>query len=254
MIDDGGLTVTATYSRPLGGLAGTLTLGYSTESVTHYGMENVVSDAITAAAGNVLADDTLATEFTSFLVQDENGDFVEVTNGMTVVGAYGTLTLNADGSYTYTPTADIGAIGNTDVFTYRLVHPSGRIADANLEVSIAHGEGPYDDFDFSQLAVRSFFEDDVVPVARLAALDELEDPSDADDYTGADSIGFTLPDGEAEDEDISFDGVFGGGNNGYPSGGANEATNVPDAVSVTDPLGYLHTWLDDDISQSGQPV
>ncbi len=64
-----------------------------------------------SVSGNVLANDT-----------DVDGETLTVTNPGTYVGAYGTLTLAADGSYTYTPNAAAQALddGETggDVFSY----------------------------------------------------------------------------------------------------------------------------------------
>ncbi|MGK2286248.1 BapA/Bap/LapF family large adhesin [Pedomonas sp. V897] len=145
----GRYTITATYEQTnslslVNGLAAVdrVTIDYNFVSVTHF--DEFVTDDITPATGNVLDDDTLGSVFTKFLVKNEAGTFVEVVNGTTVVGDYGTLTINANGSYTYRPNADLEAVGREDVFTYRLQHPNGSVVDANLTISIEHGDGPYD--------------------------------------------------------------------------------------------------------------
>ena len=57
--------------------------------------------------------------------------------GSIVAGQWGSLSINPDGSYTYTPNADAGAVGRTDVFTYTLIDPSdGELASATLSISI----------------------------------------------------------------------------------------------------------------------
>jgi VCBS repeat-containing protein len=81
------------------------------------------------ASGNVLANDS-----------DVDGESLTVSNPGTYFGAYGTLVLAADGSYTYTPGAaaqglDDGEVGQ-DVFTY--VASDGTASDsATLTVSVA---------------------------------------------------------------------------------------------------------------------
>jgi VCBS repeat-containing protein len=79
-------------------------------------------------SGNVLANDT-----------DVDGEALTVANPGTYVGAYGTLTLAADGSYTYVPGAAAQAldVGETaqDVFSYAAT--DGTASDpANLTVTI----------------------------------------------------------------------------------------------------------------------
>ncbi len=67
-----------------------------------------------------------------------NGVTTELApDGSTVTGAWGTLTMNRDGSYSYAPTASVGTIGKTDVFTYTLIDPTdGERASANLSITI----------------------------------------------------------------------------------------------------------------------
>ncbi|WP_353429755.1 BapA/Bap/LapF family large adhesin [Paracoccus denitrificans] len=141
-LEAGTYTVTALYTRPASFAAdsGTLTLSYATQSITHLD-EFVVADT-DPATGNVLADDTLGSTYTKFLVDDGTGNFIEVANGTTVSGDYGTLTINADGSYSYQPT-DLAGSGQVEEFAYRLEHPNGTTADATLSIEVEHGDGPY---------------------------------------------------------------------------------------------------------------
>ncbi len=54
-----------------------------------------------------------------------------------VVGQWGRLVIDPDGSYTYTPNADAAAIGHTDRFTYTLLDASdGEVESATLSVRI----------------------------------------------------------------------------------------------------------------------
>ena len=82
------------------------------------------------------------------LDSDPNGDSLAVSavNGASggvaqpVLGTYGTLVLNQDGSYSYTPTSGAQALkqGETaaDVFTYTISDPSGATATATLTITI----------------------------------------------------------------------------------------------------------------------
>lgn len=55
----------------------------------------------------------------------------------TVVGVYGTLTINADGTYSYQATADMANVGKVDSFTYTVSDPvTGRTDTATLHVQV----------------------------------------------------------------------------------------------------------------------
>src|SRR5262249_28899642 len=59
------------------------------------------------------------------------------TVGTAIVGNFGILTLNADGSYSYVRTGGAG----TDIFTYTLIYGGGSLSSANLVITI-RGSGP----------------------------------------------------------------------------------------------------------------
>ncbi|MCU4347265.1 VCBS domain-containing protein [Acinetobacter lactucae] len=101
--------------------------------------------------GNVLADDNSAVYGTNYVpdyitttsvvtgVTAENGNTAVITAGTpaTVVGAYGTLTINADGTYSYQATADMANVGKVDSFTYTVTDPvTGRTDTATLHVQV----------------------------------------------------------------------------------------------------------------------
>jgi large repetitive protein len=79
---------------------------------------------------------------------DPNGDSLSVSAvngvaggvGQPVVGTYGTLVLNADGSYSYTPTAGAQALqagqNVADVFAYTVTDPSGQTASTTLTITV----------------------------------------------------------------------------------------------------------------------
>ncbi|MGX7897084.1 Ig-like domain-containing protein, partial [Tsuneonella sp. HG222] len=56
--------------------------------------------------------------------------------GTPYVSTFGTLTLNADGSYSYTPKATVPA-GSVDVFTYTLIDADGDPDTAELKFTFA---------------------------------------------------------------------------------------------------------------------
>ncbi|WP_347005708.1 BapA/Bap/LapF family large adhesin, partial [Acinetobacter sp. ANC 3882] len=73
------------------------------------------------ATGNVLADDsiTLTTHVSTVTSEIVGAPVQTIGTSTTIVGAYGTLVISANGQYTYTPnTTDLSAIGKVDTFTY----------------------------------------------------------------------------------------------------------------------------------------
>ena len=93
------------------------------------------------AAGNVLANDTDVDAGDTQTVTAVNGAAGNV--GVTVAGTYGTLTLNANGSYTYTlttPRPIVQALragqSVTDTFTYATADGPAATNTANLTVTI----------------------------------------------------------------------------------------------------------------------
>ncbi|GGO91340.1 BapA/Bap/LapF family large adhesin [Stakelama pacifica] len=97
-----------------------------------------------ATSGNVITDPGPGGEL-DFVSPDTvvqsvtvNGTVVAVNADGTIVdGQYGTLIINLDGSYSYTPDADPNAIGRTDSFTYTLIdRADGETESATLAVTI----------------------------------------------------------------------------------------------------------------------
>ena len=61
--------------------------------------------------------------------------------GLTIEGAYGTLMIQSNGSYTYTPTQNSAHIGLQDEFVYRVQQADGDVDHATLTVTIADANG-----------------------------------------------------------------------------------------------------------------
>jgi T1SS-143 domain-containing protein len=98
---------------------------------------------VNARAGGVLGNDT-DPDTTDVLTVSAvrtgtSGTLQTVTSGgaTTVHGTWGDLHINADGTYTYTP-SDASAAGehNTDVFTYTAQDPSGATSTATLSITV----------------------------------------------------------------------------------------------------------------------
>ena len=141
-LEPGAYTVTVSFAGRGVILTGGRSIGLSFSGETTYDDQFVI-DGTNPATGNVLADDTLGSTYTTFLVKDESGNFTPVADGTTVAGDYGTLTINADGSYSYEPD-DLAGSGQVEEFEYRLEHPNGQTSDATLSISVEHGDGPYE--------------------------------------------------------------------------------------------------------------
>jgi large repetitive protein len=93
---------------------------------------NVIADAGPGGAIDIVSPQTVVQSVTVGGVTT-----AVVAGGTSVHGAWGTLVLNPDGSYTYTPDANAAAIGHVDSFTYTLVDPSdGELESATLTVTI----------------------------------------------------------------------------------------------------------------------
>jgi VCBS repeat-containing protein len=90
-----------------------------------------------AAAHGVLANDTDPIAGDTLHVSAVNGQAANVAH--TIAGTFGSLTLNADGSYTYTASssAALPASGvGQDVFTYTASTGQGGTADSTLTVNV----------------------------------------------------------------------------------------------------------------------
>ncbi|MDO3658265.1 beta strand repeat-containing protein, partial [Acinetobacter genomosp. 15BJ] len=128
-------------------------LGNVTADITlnHGDITQVPTLVVDPVIGNVLADnnsgiygpgytpDYITTTTVVTSVTAENGNTAGVSTGLAtiIVGAYGSLTINSDGSYSYQATANTLNIGKVDSFTYTVVDPvTGRTDTANLHIQI----------------------------------------------------------------------------------------------------------------------
>jgi len=144
----GNLGLTSSLDQVLGAVAdallsNTLTLLQDT-SVTVTLTEHTFSNGNTPISGNVIDPDagSEAGQDTvvpgSGVTQVENSSGVVVPmgiGGITIAGLYGTLVIQSDGSYVYTPNGSAASVGQTDVFTYTITDGTNS-AEANLSIGI----------------------------------------------------------------------------------------------------------------------
>ncbi|WP_213133516.1 BapA/Bap/LapF family large adhesin [Citrobacter sp. FP75] len=91
-------------------------------------------DSLSASTnGNILANDSAPA---NTLITEVNGVAVSGTGTTSIVGQYGTLTIDAKGNYTYTLKSGLGAdsINTPDSFVYTVKAPNGDIGSASLNI------------------------------------------------------------------------------------------------------------------------
>ena len=110
---------------------------------------------VAAVLGNVITDLSHASQGIADITGSEGAAVVNVSfNGVdyavpvignsVIPGDFGDLTIKADGSYSYQPSAglDLGDVGNSDTFVYTLAQPDGDSATAQLVIGIGANSGP----------------------------------------------------------------------------------------------------------------
>jgi VCBS repeat-containing protein len=95
-----------------------------------------VSSTTGSTTGNVMADDIIPTGVTA-TVTDVNGVHVNATGVTTIQGLYGSLTIDAQGNYTYTLRSGVGAdkISTPDTFVYTITDSNGHKDSASLNIT-----------------------------------------------------------------------------------------------------------------------
>src|SRR4029077_17595132 len=96
------------------------------------------TDEDTSASGNVLANDSDPDASDVLSVSAVNGSAANV--GASVAGAYGSLTLGADGSWSFIPGAAANALAQgetaTDTFTYSVADGHGGTSSSTLTITV----------------------------------------------------------------------------------------------------------------------
>jgi len=223
-------------------VAGGVTVGVESE-VNH--LDEFVQSQVYSANGDLFENDLLNVEPSSLSISTDGIDFTEVVTGgsLTVAGSFGSLLINSDGTYTYTPD-DRATFGtSTDTFYYQ-VEVDGRVEEASLTVTI---NGTLQGEENVGNPVNVAFElsasdADVIPMHELAPTGNENGDSDAGETPAQHSLteGILLDDGSGE--------VTLPSSNDQPSSN-NSATQTSDTglgtapveetASVDDPLGHL---------------
>jgi len=224
------------------GIAGGISVDMSSQ-ITH--LDQLEVSNIFPAEGDLFDNDLIGSEPVSLSVSANGLDFTEIPAGgsETIDGNYGSLLVNADGTYVYTPNEDAPFGQQTDVFTYQ-VEIDGVTQEATLTVTVngtLQGGG-------TPVVIEGFtaFGDDVVPLGEFDLSDDGDADSDAslsglsDEGDGLQLQGL-IDDGEGDDGDLTLPG---GDDDPLPSG----LTDLPE---VSDPLGYLSSNPDDDLNNAG---
>lgn len=136
----GGTSGNLTLNLPAGEYLFLLNTAAGITALTAYTL-NVLDDHVYtvssvggATTGDVLADDIIPS---GSHVTSVNGVAVNGTGVTTIQGEYGTLTINADGKYTYTLNSGVGAdhIKTPDTFVYTVTAPNGDKDTASLNIT-----------------------------------------------------------------------------------------------------------------------
>nr|WP_299455300.1 BapA/Bap/LapF family large adhesin [uncultured Pigmentiphaga sp.] len=205
-----------------------------TQHVTHY--DQVSVGGVTPAEGNVLEASGIDTSVDGpVAVSVKDGATVKFPGVDPVVleGDYGTLTMNADGSWTYEPKADINAIEQADVFTYQLHFANGQVSEGTITVNIGETNN-------TQPAPGSESGDELI-VAHSVPLDGLDDDGDdADDDQG-------------DEDDVALEDVLkpeADPVESYLAGESSEGPAIASASTETEPSVIASAYTEDPEDQA----
>jgi len=156
---------------------------------------NVISDDNSALYGanydhDFITSSTTVTNIASAELGNTNVEAIVAGVPTVIVGNYGTLTINSDGSYSYQPDVNPANIGKVDSFTYTLSDPTNGLADsmASLHIQIGSNDVSFtwDPVDPSLDAVIP------APVANADTADSLVDVQNVVDNNYFNASGSTL--------------------------------------------------------------
>ncbi|WDY57213.1 BapA/Bap/LapF family large adhesin [Pseudomonas sp. PSKL.D1] len=192
------------------GLLSSITTSLNT-TTTH--LNDFVVSSYTPVTGNLITDtsggsaDNLGSTLTvlSVLVA-ANTYAIPGHNGVSVAGTYGTLVVQADGSYTYTLNSGLtsAVIGQHDTFTYELTHPNGTTDTATLTINL---ENAASFTTFTSLLADTG--DDSLTVAAASASTEVIAGTDGNDHLDGSQGGhITLQGGAGDDTLVVVDQDF----------------------------------------------
>jgi VCBS repeat-containing protein len=122
-------------------LLGSLELSSTSDLLTETNVEGTIAGNVISGTGGASADTVIA----GTVVTDVDGS--PVTGATVIAGDHGTLTINPDGSYSYTvDPLFAGADGTQEVFEYTITAPGGEEETATLTITLDfEGVAPGDD-------------------------------------------------------------------------------------------------------------
>ncbi|MBZ0331810.1 choice-of-anchor K domain-containing protein [Halomonas sp. ANAO-440] len=139
----------AVFEAEASGRSGNFLFGYSYPSVSVGGLDSEFQPdiyeelSISPFDGNVLAGATPGSINSTLSVKLPGGEWQEIGNsGLTLEGDYGSLVIQKDGSYVYTPEANADFVGESEAFELKLTHPAGESVTATLTIEIGGNAQP----------------------------------------------------------------------------------------------------------------
>ncbi|QXI18036.1 BapA/Bap/LapF family large adhesin [Pseudomonas hamedanensis] len=220
----------------VGGLGLLTSVNTSLINVATYTNQFVVG-SYTPVSGNLLTDtagggaDVLGSVYTLLSVLVAGSYVAPGYNGVSLVGNYGTLLVQANGNYTYTLKAGLtdAVIGQEDTFTYQLTHPNGSVDTATLTIDLNRA-GAFATTAFSALA------SDDLGLAHATGSELIQGTDGNDTLDGSHGGAISLQGGAGDDTliiaDQQFTSVDGGsGTDTLLWAGGDVAINLGDLQS-----------------------
>ncbi|WP_193068199.1 BapA/Bap/LapF family large adhesin [Halomonas sp. 3D7M] len=116
--------------------------------------------AFVPVSGNLLDNDE-AIGASLEILEPDTGDYVEIGDEpITIEGDYGSLTVDANGNYSYTPNGDLEHFTepHSEAFVYQLTHPNGSTSEeATLIIELEAVDGEASQLDDEGIAAMSTF-------------------------------------------------------------------------------------------------
>ncbi|MBD1588757.1 BapA/Bap/LapF family large adhesin, partial [Pseudomonas typographi] len=198
-----------------GGISVASSVTASLTNVATYASQLVVH-SYTAVTGNLLTDtagagaDVLGSPFTVLSVLLAGNYVVPGNNGTSIAGTYGTLWVKADGTYSYTLNngLDSSVVGQQDVFSYELTHPSGATSTATLTVDLTQAATTASISTFATLALADDTAASQAAVAASSQEQVLQGTDGNDTLDGSHGGAVTLQGGAGNDTLIIADQHF----------------------------------------------
>ena len=158
-VPEGEYRVRAEVDFGLLGVAGNVNVALNS-TVTTLDEFVIAEDGISTATGNLLENDVLRDGTYELKVSSDGVNFESTSGGVTLEGIHGSLIVQENGDYTYTPKGDLAHFDAlvSESFTYQVAYDGGPTEEAELTVFVTpSGAGMPDietnllGFDFSNL-------------------------------------------------------------------------------------------------------